>query len=586
MRPLLAVLVLSVYWLSSASAAAVPIRVRGGATLRARVQAEGNTLVVRGQLQDDVGASMSGSPLVFSASPQLDTPRPCSPSRRGQPVSPLLTGPDGTFCLTFRAPPRRGRVRLDFTGDAYHGSSQIRLDYDREGPHRLGTQLLFDPTPRSLDIDQTTVTITGRLQLVDPTAYATRADRLITLYGPDGIAINEAKTAGDGRVRFAVPRSRLLPPGRGGLRMSFAGSPVMQQSETQITVSRHARAIISLHAAPRAITPNVSVPLEVWLNAASVPLQSGVIELRQLTGATIARAPVKAGRAQLQFRLTGESKTSLSFDIVYLPNAPWIHAGSPFRWTVSLRRPHWSRHLLLLAALIAAVVLVTLTWRRSRRQAAPQPRVEPGIFVVTEQAEHDQRAGWSGQIRDAHDGAPPTEASIQLWRPALSTDDAILLQLAIGPDGFFDFTLDMPVPEGCTIEVRSPAHTTERRRLPPPGVLRIHLSTRRRTILSRFAAWARRRRRGSSAGEPTPQDVANHHADRPEVASWAHAVDRAAFGPTASDADHASTLQTTEPQTVGPAQSRATVNNSQDPASDTTSLPSSAIDFDGSGSRH
>ncbi len=586
MRRLLAALVLAICWLTSASATAVPIRVRGGATLRARIQTEENALVLRGQLQDDVGAIMSGSPLVLSASPQLDTPRACSHSRRGQPVSRLLTGPDGTFCLTFRDPPRRGRVRLDFAGDAYHGSSQIVLDYDREGPSRLTARLLFDPVPRSLDIDQATVTITGRLQLVDPKAYAGRADRTITLQGPDGTAIGEAKTAGDGRVRFGVPRSRLLPPGRGALRMSFAGSPVLQQAETQITVSRHARATISLHAAPSAITLNLNAPIDLRLTAASVALQGGVVELRQLSGTTIARAPVKAGRARLEFRIADEPKSPLSFDIVYLPNAPWIHAGSPLRWTVALRQPHWTSRLLLLAALIAAVVLVTLTWRRSKRQAAPQPTVEPGIFVVTERPEHDDRAGWSGQVRDAHDGAPPPEASIRLWRPALSTDDALLLQLAIGPDGCFDFTPDMPLPEGCTIEVSSPAHTTERRRLPPRGVLRIHLSTRRRTVIARFAAWARRRRLKALAGEPTPQDAANRHTDRPEVASWARAVDGATFGPTAIDADHASTLQATEPGSVGPAKSQASGYEDQDASSDTTSLPSGAIDFDGPGSRN
>jgi hypothetical protein len=54
--------------------------------------------------------------------------------------------------------------------------------------------------------------------------------------------------------------------------------------------------------------------------------------------------------------------------------------------------------------------------------------------------------------------------------------------------------------------------------------------SRRRTLLARFVDWVTREGGWERRGEATPGEVATR-TDRSEVATWARAVDEAAFGP-------------------------------------------------------
>jgi len=66
--------------------------------------------------------------------------------------------------------------------------------------------------------------------------------------------------------------------------------------------------------------------------------------------------------------------------------------------------------------------------------------------------------------------------------------------------------------------------------MPPPGTLVLSLTSRRRTLLGRFVDWALRDGGWERQGEATPGEVARR-TDRSEVATWASALDEAAFGP-------------------------------------------------------
>jgi len=66
--------------------------------------------------------------------------------------------------------------------------------------------------------------------------------------------------------------------------------------------------------------------------------------------------------------------------------------------------------------------------------------------------------------------------------------------------------------------------------MPPPGTLVLSLTSRRRTLLGRFVDWAFRDGGWERHGEATPGEVARR-TDRQEVATWASALDEAAFGP-------------------------------------------------------
>jgi hypothetical protein len=83
---------------------------------------------------------------------------------------------------------------------------------------------------------------------------------------------------------------------------------------------------------------------------------------------------------------------------------------------------------------------------------------------------------------------------------------------------------------GAALEVRAAWHTSLAAAMPPPGNLVFSLVSRRRTLLSRFAAWTRGDAEWGQRHEPTPGEVARRAA-RSEVSTWARAVDEAAFGP-------------------------------------------------------
>jgi hypothetical protein len=83
---------------------------------------------------------------------------------------------------------------------------------------------------------------------------------------------------------------------------------------------------------------------------------------------------------------------------------------------------------------------------------------------------------------------------------------------------------------GAALEVRAPFHAPLAAPMPPPGTLVLSLVSRRRTLLSRFVEWAAHDGGWERHGEATPGEVARR-TDRTEVATWAGALDEAAFGP-------------------------------------------------------
>jgi len=78
--------------------------------------------------------------------------------------------------------------------------------------------------------------------------------------------------------------------------------------------------------------------------------------------------------------------------------------------------------------------------------------------------------------------------------------------------------------------VRAPLHTPLAAPMPPPGTLVLSLVSRRRSLLGRFVEWALHDGGWERHGEATPGEVARR-TDRGDVATWASALDEAAFGP-------------------------------------------------------
>src|SRR5205085_3983198 len=93
----------------------------------------------------------------------------------------------------------------------------------------------------------------------------------------------------------------------------------------------------------------------------------------------------------------------------YLPSAPWWEPGSPRTVSLAIRGATGWRHLpaVLLALGVAAWMLRRIpAGRRATRR--PESKGEPVLGSLSEvrvTARHAAHEGWTGQVRDAHDGS-------------------------------------------------------------------------------------------------------------------------------------------------------------------------------------
>jgi Carboxypeptidase regulatory-like domain len=148
----------------------------------------------------------------------------------------------------------------------------------------------------------------------------------------------------------------------------------------------------------------------------------------------------------------------------------------------------------------------------------------------------DAAAGWRGIVRDAHDDTPVPDAQV-----AIVFEDAegarSVARATTAADGQFELPAVTASPETRFV-VTARWHATLTVALPPHGRLEIDLVTRRRQLVARFVAWAAREGHGMKGrSEPTPGDVrlAAQRVRRPDIVSWADAVEEAAYGPDPVD---------------------------------------------------
>ena len=89
----------------------------------------------------------------------------------------------------------------------------------------------------------------------------------------------------------------------------------------------------------------------------------------------------------------------------------------------------------------------------------------------------------------------------------------------------------MELVRGADLVAESPLYARVRRPAPPFGTVEIALVLRKRALLDRLVAWARKK--GGAFGaeaDPTPAQVRTAAAADERVARWAAETERAAFG--------------------------------------------------------
>jgi hypothetical protein len=367
------------------------------------------------------------------------------------------------------------------------------------------------------------------------------------------------------RGEIVVPSRALGQPGPAELEIQFAGSATVLPSSRKAVITR--TALVNVEAPPHVDADHRGeATLVVGLTSVAGKVPSGTIEVR-VQETTVGIASVSDGEAHVPVRLGAElfgavqpggdraEQHSARVEVRYLPSAPWWRAGPPEQVDVFLAPvPAWYRLPWLIAgALVAAWLVLSLrrpaSYKRAKTDDAPQtlPRGKSEVEVIRA---YTTASGWQGHVRDAHDGTPIAAAKLHIHFPSFADDEAPT-PVVTDDEGAFDLHApDARRLEGARLIVRAPWHTSLERPVPAAGELAIHLVSRKRELLSRLVQWAQRGgKRWRARGEPTPGDVAGRAEEqrRADVASWARAVEEAAYGPELVDAAREQDVRDQEP---------------------------------------
>lgn len=556
---------------TQAFAAPLKVRVRGAARLSARAardqtNAAASELVLSGSLTDDVGTPLpmrrvsvrvvrEGAPDDDRVAEALQHPRGCDNAGRGPTAWAVVasgrneilatTDEDGRFCVRASLdPPDRYRATLVYVpapNDALVDGASRELTFDLS---RRALALRFDPTPRVVAADAPRTSIEA-LAIVDDDATPRVAPGLKLVLASEKDEIATGTTDNSGRVRFDVVGAKLGPPGRGELRVSFAGDAATAESSHVEEIERHVKVVLKVPAAERgqlvAGSPEDGIPLTTEVSSSAGAVSEGSVEAR-VGEIVVGTAPVERGVARLTLTFAGEGSEAL-VRLRYVPASPWYE---PPATDPSIRVPLREPSLLAKAPLFLtglAVLVLFLLGRVSGQKnktaaAAPVPAPDragaPGLEVVRAAADGD--AHWTGTVIDAHEGTPIAGARVWIERGTFEGREE-LASAVTGGDGRFTLKRDFAKTGGEIIVAEARLHARFSQDLPSPGEIAIALAERRRAILARLVEWARRRGAPFDARpEATPGHVRRAASGETATVRWAEAVERAAFGPGEVDA--------------------------------------------------
>ena len=526
------------------------VRVRGGAQLlaQARFLRGGEVLELRGRLIDDAREPLERGWVEVKGKGGLDAgkARGCpGPSANSAPLDggiKVKTSDNGELCLRWRDTPDVGTILLAFGGDAYHGAADLKVEFDRSKPQRLGTSLRFAPRPTVLDLDRDGLVVSGVLDLALSTAHASREGLAVELSDERGELLAAARTGGDGKVRLTVKPKDLGAPGTGKLILQFRGTEDLAPAKDEQAITRRAMVKLEVDEDIDPADPGDTTEMMVAVVAThdGSAVDGGVVEAL-FNGSSVGAATVVDGQAALTVFVDadiGQDRESVELALRYLPSAPAYRPGPAVTVDVPIAPPSILLRVLLTIVVAAAGVWVVVSWRRSKELPSlsrGHQTLTPGVHVV-----HSRRGAkaWKGTVVDAHEGHVLGGVRIMIRAPSLE-GDGVLLETVTDDHGVFAFDLDER-PDGAELVTHSSTHSEERKALPAGGTLRIALVTRRRALLRRFVSWARVRGRPyDKKPDPTPRHVRAiaREQGRGEVVDWARAVERAAFGP--GDVDEA-----------------------------------------------
>ncbi len=523
------------------------IRIQGGARLEARVAPHGAGVELRVRLSDDTDRPIGGAEVALRFNPNQSPPptlpagavQPCGEdlvavTRRPDRQYTLTTSPEGAACVRFD-PALSPTLQLRYAGDTHYDGALLQVSTSAQG---LTPTLAFQPPPVALALERDE----------HPIAVATRAEHTalqprevpveLFLRELDGreLALGTAQVSLGQRAEFRVPAAALGSPGPAQLGARIRTEPGLSAAEALTPVLKTVAVELGLTSPPQA-----GEPVELWARARGEPVPHGYVEA--LRGEqSLATAPVSEGRASLPVRLDPADELTARVTIRFLPASPAYRPPPDLQLDLPRPRPSPLGRLALLGAALLITGWLMRAWYRPKRREprARRPEVPRGTAAVARVGAGPIGGGWSGVVVDAHEHTPVVGAAVTLLVPSFAADAPT--RARTDAQGRFELpnALELTALEGVRLLVEAPWHSSLERPLPPPGELSIALVSRRRAALDRLVRWARQAGRPFDGdGAPTPGHVvaAAEARSAREVAEWAQAVERAAYGLTPPDAE-------------------------------------------------
>ena len=593
--PILALWLTVVAWALSfplgsvARADGIRIRVRGTARIVAHASRDQGDLVLSGSLLDDAGQPLPGETVTIHVARESEprdarviegvrAARSCdrstdrAPTAYGVRVVGSADAPDiaavtdegGRFCFRAHLVPDRHLAHLSWRGSNLVDASDLDLAFDLS---RQALVLRFDPTPRIVALDSPNLSFEAAALVEDDGATLAKSGLALVLANERNEELAKGTTDNSGRARFTVPATKLGPPGRGTLKVSFAGDAQaayalhVAEIERRVKVTLRAPAVEKNEQKPQ--VPEEGIALDVDVASTLGPVGEGAVEAR-VGDIVVGAAPVERGLARLTLTFAG-SGTEALVKLRYVASAPWYEPLGEATVRLPIRGPGiLSKLPILLAGLaVMAFFLVSRVASKGNKPEPAPPKVDaaeaagkPRLEVVRPAARGE--VGWRGTVVDAHEGTPVREARVWVER---GTFQGRAVLVSVGTDEAGAFRL--PGLDGLVgdeqMAVEAPLHARLLQPLPPPGELSIAVVLRRRAVLARLVTWARRRGRPFDVKpEPTPGHVRRAAADDFQTARWADAIEKAVFGGGDVDARTEGEIERMAPQepNVPPARGR------------------------------
>jgi hypothetical protein len=530
------------------------IHVKGSARIEAHTARASGKLVVSGTVVDDTthpiagarvavgiarATSPAGTATLAGAAPEACSEGGAPPVLERGDLLSLPTDDAARFCVRLALPTDRYVVHLESqaTGSVDGARLDLAVDLALEP-----VTLRFDPERPVLSLDDEGTLLEVVASTEDDGVTTATVGIPLVLTNEAGTTLGSAMSNASGRARFAVDPAHLGPPGRGELRVSFAGSTDAGASTHAVQVERRTHVDLTSADAVDGRLPVGSPEEGVVVHVRAIPrcakrgcvgTPTGTVEAR--TGdAIVGAAPLAGAEARLVLTFAMPAANEAALRLRYVPDAPWFQSGGEVALTLPMRAPSpWKKVPLVLAGLAALAWLILARLPPRRRQAsragvtrAPVLHPEAGVELVRA---GPAARGWTGRIHDAHDGFGIAAALVAIERPGFRGVE-VLAQSKTNEEGLFVLP-PIEAHPGDVLLAEGRVHAALRRPLPPAGELDVALVFRKRALLDRLVAWARRRGRPfDGRPEPTPGHVKRAAASEVAVARWADAVEQAAYG--------------------------------------------------------